>query len=70
MGDSGPLPNIEYFKDDAGEWRWRAKAANGNIVATSGEGYKRLAGAINGFHSFQQIAANPVVEVEDDDAAE
>lgn len=32
---------IEIFKDEAGEWRWRIKAANGKIVATSGEGFTR-----------------------------
>jgi len=28
-----------YYKDNKGEWRWRLKAANGRIVADSGEGY-------------------------------
>lgn len=30
----------ELYKDAAHEWRWRAIAVNGNVVATSGEGYK------------------------------
>ena len=29
-----------YFKDIKGEWRWHLKAANGRIIADSGEGYK------------------------------
>lgn len=29
-----------YFKDNKGEWRWHLKAANGRIIADSGEGYK------------------------------
>ena len=29
-----------YYKDQKGEWRWRLKAANGRIIADSGEGYK------------------------------
>ncbi len=29
-----------YFKDSKGEWRWHLKAANGRIIADSGEGYK------------------------------
>lgn len=29
----------EMYKDARQEWRWRLKAANGNIIATSGEGY-------------------------------
>jgi uncharacterized protein YegP (UPF0339 family) len=32
-------PRIEIYKDAAGEWRWRAKAENGEIVADGGEGY-------------------------------
>ena len=30
----------EYYKDKKGEWRWRLVAANGRILADSGEGYK------------------------------
>lgn len=29
-----------YYKDQKGEWRWRLTAANGRIIADSGEGYK------------------------------
>ena len=29
-----------YFKDHKREWRWHLKAANGRIIADSGEGYK------------------------------
>jgi uncharacterized protein len=29
-----------YYKDSKGEWRWRRKAANGRILADSGEGHK------------------------------
>lgn len=31
------------YEDTAGEWRWRLKAANGRIIAVSGEGYVRKA---------------------------
>ena len=34
------LMTYHYFKDHKGEWRWRLKAANGRIIADSGEGYK------------------------------
>lgn len=27
------------YKDSSGEWRWRLKAANGQIIADSGQGY-------------------------------
>jgi uncharacterized protein YegP (UPF0339 family) len=29
-----------YFKDHKGEWRWLLKAANGRLIATSGEAYE------------------------------
>lgn len=29
----------EVFLDESGEWRWRRKAANHEVIATSGEGY-------------------------------
>jgi uncharacterized protein YegP (UPF0339 family) len=31
---------FHVYKDARGEWRWRLKAANGKIIADSGEGYK------------------------------
>ena len=31
---------LEFYRDEADEFRWRLVALNGNIVATSGEGYK------------------------------
>ena len=34
-------PKFEIYKDKAGEFRFRLKAANGQIIAT-GEGYKSL----------------------------
>jgi len=30
---------VEIYRDEAGEWRWKRLAANGEIVADSGEGY-------------------------------
>lgn len=30
---------FEIYKDKAGDWRWRARATNGLIVADSGEAY-------------------------------
>lgn len=33
------------FQDKAGGWRWRRQAGNGEIIATSGESYTRMADA-------------------------
>ena len=43
-------PKFEVYKDKAGEFRFRLKAANGQIIAV-GEGYKALAGCLNGTDS-------------------
>lgn len=34
--------HVDLYRDDAGEWRWRRVAANGEVVADSAEGYVRL----------------------------
>lgn len=31
---------FELYKDRRGEFRWRLKHSNGNILATASEGYK------------------------------
>lgn len=31
----------DVYQDAAGEWRWKLVAANGRIMADSGEGYTR-----------------------------
>lgn len=37
-----PRPfQIEPFADEAGQFRWRMRAANGEIVGDCGEGYTR-----------------------------
>jgi uncharacterized protein YegP (UPF0339 family) len=41
MGDE-----TEIYEDKAGEWRWRRKAGNHEIIADSGEGYESRPGAI------------------------
>jgi len=30
---------VEFYRDSAGEFRWRAQAANNKVVADSAEGY-------------------------------
>ena len=40
-----PVARVELFTDTTGDHRWRAVARNGEIVATSGEGYRNAAHA-------------------------
>jgi uncharacterized protein YegP (UPF0339 family) len=47
---------FEIYKDKKGEFRYRLKAGNGEIILT-GEGYKTKAGVKNGIASIQKNAA-------------
>lgn len=48
---------FEIYKDKAGEFRFRLKASNGQIVLSS-EGYKSKSGAQNGIKSVQNNAGD------------
>ena len=48
-------PKFELYRDKAGEYRFRLKARNGEIIATS-EGYKGKAGCENGIESVKKNA--------------
>ena len=48
-------PKFEVYTDKAGEFRFRLKATNGQIIAV-GEGYKALAGCLNGIESIKKNA--------------
>lgn len=51
------------YKDKGGEWRWRFKAANGNIICVSSEGYTSKQIAQNSIESVKKgIPDAPVVE--------
>ena len=57
-------PKFEVYTDKAGEYRFRLKATNGQIIAV-GEGYKALASCLNGIESIRKNAAeNKVVKEE------
>ncbi len=55
-------PKYEVYPDKAGEFRFRLKAKNGEIIATS-EGYKAKASAMNGIASIGRNAPDAKVEV-------
>ncbi|MBQ6421513.1 MAG: YegP family protein [Clostridia bacterium] len=48
-------PKFEMYLDKAGEYRFRLKARNGEIIATS-EGYKAKTGCLNGIESVKKNA--------------
>jgi uncharacterized protein YegP (UPF0339 family) len=53
--------HVEVYCDDAGQFRWRAKAANGEVVATS-ESYTRLNDAYRAAR--ETFPDAPVLELE------
>jgi len=55
-------PKFEIFKDMSGEFRFRLKAPNGEIIAIS-EGYTTKASCLNGIKSVKKNA--PIAEVEE-----
>ncbi len=54
-------PKFEVYVDKAGEFRFRLKARNGEIIATS-EGYVAKAGCLNGIESVRKNAPDAEVE--------
>ena len=48
-------PKFEVYTDKAGEFRFRLKALNGQIIAVS-EGYKAIASCMNGIESVKKNA--------------
>lgn len=55
---------FELYEDKSGDYRFRLKAGNGEVIAT-GQGYASKAGALNGIDSVRRNAADAeVIEVE------
>ena len=50
-------PKFEVYADKAGEFRFRLKATNGQIIAVS-EGYKAMKSCLNGIASVKKNAAD------------
>ena len=56
---------FELFADKAGQWRWRLRHTNGNIIADSGEGYASRQKCKQGIESVKQNAPDAeIVDVE------
>lgn len=55
-------PKFVIYTDKAGEFRFRLKATNGQIIAVS-EGYKTKASCLNGIASVQKNAGDAKIEV-------
>lgn len=56
------LPKYEVYCSASGDWRWRLKSANGEIVA-SGEAYTRRQDALRGVEAHRRAAIRAQVAV-------
>lgn len=55
----GPTsPGFRIYRDRRGEWRWRLVAANGQIVATPGEGYTRRADCVRSIEAVKALVVS------------
>ena len=57
-------PKYEVYLDKAGEYRFRLKAKNGEIIATS-EGYKTKPSCLNGIESVKKNAPDAEIVKEE-----
>jgi uncharacterized protein YegP (UPF0339 family) len=53
---------FELYEDNAGDYRWRLRHENGNIIADSGEGYASKQKAKQGIESVRENAAEADIE--------
>jgi len=59
---------FEVYKDKADEFRWRLKAANGQNIGSSGQGYSQKADCMHAIEVIKDGAAKAnVKEVTEDD---
>jgi uncharacterized protein YegP (UPF0339 family) len=56
---------VQVYQDEAGDYRWRLKAENGEVVADSAEGYRHKGYAIT-----MAKKLNPGAELVVDDKSE
>ncbi len=55
---------FEIYEDTAGEYCWRLRAANGELIADSGEGYRKKADCHHGIHLIKTQASTAGVKDE------
>jgi uncharacterized protein YegP (UPF0339 family) len=58
---------FQYYKDKAGEWRWRLRANNNEIIATSGEGYKNKRDCLHGVDLIRTLSPDAEVRIHSSD---
>jgi len=56
------VTKFQLYKDRKGEYRWRLRARNGEIIADSNEGYSSKASCKHGIDLVREQAASAAVE--------
>ena len=56
------MTKFQLYKDRKGEYRWRLRARNGEIIADSNEGYSSKASCKHGIDLVREQAAGAAVE--------
>lgn len=54
---------FELYRDSGGEWRWRLRVQNGNVIADSAEGYARREDCEHGIALVRTSADAAVVDM-------
>ena len=54
---------FELYKDGSGDWRWRLRTQNGNVVADSAEGYRHRADCERGIEIVRSASAATIVDM-------
>ena len=57
------MAKFVIFLDDAGYYRWRLVAGNGEKVATSGEGFYSRQSAVRAAKRVKELASQASIEV-------
>lgn len=56
------MAKFELYTDSAGEFRWRLRAGNGKVIATSGEGYAARADCAHGIELVRRQAPEATLD--------
>ncbi len=48
------MAKFEVYQDKKGEYRWRLKHSNGQVIATPGEGFSSKASALSSIESVKK----------------
>jgi len=54
--------HFKIYVDTSGDWRWRYKSTNGNIIADSSEGYRNKSDCLRGIELVKASTTSPVYE--------